>query len=327
MKSFWKGCPVLVTGHEGFLGSNLTRRLLELGASVTGIDIKTPRVHSLFTSADRRRFKSVRGSVVRPRLMRRLIVDGHPRVVFHLAAEALVGRCLCDPRRAFTTNIEGTWTVLEAARASKTLQALVVASSDKAYGTSQRLPYKEDLPLQGEHPYDVSKSCADLIACAYAKSFGLPVCVTRCGNIYGPGEFNFSRIVPDAIRCCAAGRTLRLRSDGRSARDFVFVDDIVGGYLVLAERLARHGLKEVSYNFGNDAPATVMNVLDDIEAVSGKVIQRKVLNTATHEIHRQYLCSIRVRKETKWRPKFDRRAGLRKTWEWYMNYFRDRGRP
>jgi len=224
---FWDNKKVLITGFEGFLGSHLTRRLLDTKAKVIGLDIRTFRKDTILSSSDYSKMKVYNGDVANYALMRRILAKHSIDVIFHLAAEALVENGLKNPRGAFKSNIMGTWEVLEAARAQKHMHAVVVASSDKAYGSHQKLPYKENAPLLASHPYDVSKSCADLIARTYAVTYGLPVAITRCGNIYGPGDFNFSRIIPDALRCLFSGKTLKLRSDGKYVRDYVYVDDIV----------------------------------------------------------------------------------------------------
>ena len=213
-KHFWRGRSVLITGFEGFLGSNLTKAIVYGGAKVAGLDIKVGRKETILTAADYRRMTVIKGSVTNYSLLENILTRKKINVVFHLAAEAIVGRCHSNPRRAFSVNIKGTWNILEACRNSKAVRSIVIASSDKAYGSHKKLPYTEKTPLIGNHPYDVSKSCADLIAYAYFHSYGLPVAVTRCGNIYGQGDFNFSRIIPDAIRCIGKNRTLLIRSDG-----------------------------------------------------------------------------------------------------------------
>lgn len=206
IKKFWKGKRILITGHEGFLGSNLTVALAGAGAIVTGLDIKTKRKDTLFTREDYRKFKTIKGSVTNFRLIKNILTKNRIEYVFHLAAEAIVGKCNKNPMLGYSTNIEGTWKLLEACKEYGKVKAIVAASSDKAYGSHKVLPYKEDAPLVGDHPYDVSKSCADLICYTYYHTCGLPVAVTRCGNIYGPGDFNYSRIAPDAIRCAVSGK-------------------------------------------------------------------------------------------------------------------------
>jgi CDP-glucose 4,6-dehydratase len=225
-RNFWKDKKVLVTGFEGFLGSNLSQALIFLGARVFGLDIKVGRKETLLTGSDYKKIKVIKGSVANYKLVEQVINKYKINVVFHLAAEAIVAKCHRNPLRAFSANITGTWNILEACRNSKDIQSVIIASSDKAYGAHKNLPYRENVALQGNHPYDVSKSCADLIANTYAHTYNLPVGVTRCGNIYGPGDFNFSRLIPDALRCLSKGKTLQVRSDGKFVRDYVYVEDI-----------------------------------------------------------------------------------------------------
>ena len=257
-KHFWKNKIVLITGFEGFLGSNLTQALIHCGTKVVGLDIKTGRKETILTAADYRRMTVIKGSVTNYRLLEDILTRKKIDVVFHLAAEAIVGRCRSNPLRTFSANIKGTWNLLEACRSAKTVKSIVVASSDKAYGSHKKLPYTEDAPLIGNHPYDVSKSCADLIAYTYFHTYSLPAAVTRCGNIYGPGDFNFSRIIPDALQCIKNNKTLLIRSDGRFVRDYVYVDDIVEGYILLAEKLESRQLAGQAFNFSIENPITVV---------------------------------------------------------------------
>jgi CDP-glucose 4,6-dehydratase len=226
-KHFWENKTVLITGFEGFLGSNLTKALLRCGVKVVGLDIKTGRKGTILTAEDYRKITVIKGSVINYRLLEDVLTRKKINVVFHLAAEAIVGRCHSNPLRTFSANIKGTWNLLEACRNSKMIKSIIVASSDKAYGSHKKLPYTEEAPLIGNHPYDVSKSCADLIAYTYFHTYGLPAAVTRCGNIYGPGDFNFSRIIPDALQCIKNNKTLLIRSDGKFVRDYVYVDEIL----------------------------------------------------------------------------------------------------
>lgn len=315
--NFWKSKKVLVTGFEGFLGSNLTKELLSRGAHVVGLDIKTYRKKTLLKKADYDNMAVVKGSVCNYGLVKKLIDKYKVEAVFHLAAEAIVGDCVNDPARAFRTNIQGTWSVLEACRHSPSVQSIVVASSDKAYGGHNDLPYREDTPLQGQHPYDASKSCADLIARTYYHTYGVPVAVTRCGNIFGPGDFNLSRIVPDAIRCALGGKTLLIRSDGRFTRDYIYIDDIVCGYVTLAEKLKKLGLAGEAFNFSNEDPISVKELVGKIFKTAGKKPDYRVLNTAKYEIKHQYLSSRKARKVLGWKSAVNLETGLLRTIEWY----------
>jgi CDP-glucose 4,6-dehydratase len=318
-RRFWKGRSVLITGFEGFLGSNLTQALLHCGAKVVGLDIKTGRKGTILTAEDYRKMTVIKGSVTNYRLLKNVLTRKKIDVVFHLAAEAIVGRCYDNPQRTFSANIEGTWKVLEACRNSKTVKSIIIASSDKAYGSHKKLPYTEESPLIGNHPYDVSKSCADLIAYTYFHTYGLPVCITRCGNIYGPGDFNFSRIIPDVIRCSLTEKRFLIRSNGKFTRDYVYVDDIVEGYILLAEKLEARQLAGQAFNFSIENPITVLELLKQIDKASiqyGK-LEYKILNTAKYEIKKQYLSSAKARKILGWKPKHTLNQGLQKTINWY----------
>ena len=319
-KNFWKNKPVLITGFEGFLGSNLTKAIISSGAKTFGLDIRVGRRDTILTAADYKKITVIKGSVANYTLLKNVIIKNKINVVFHLAAEAIVGKCHINPLVTFSTNIEGTWNMLEACRNSKTIQSIIIASSDKAYGTHKKLPYKEDAPLIGNHPYDVSKSCADLIAYTYFHTYGLPVAVTRCGNIYGPGDFNFSRIVPDAIRCAFTGKTLLIRSDGKFTRDYVYVDDIVNGYIVLAEKLQKLELSGESFNFSDENPITVVELVNKIFKISDKKPNYKILDNAKYEIKHQCLAADKARRILGWKPKYDLREGFCKTIEWYKGY-------
>jgi CDP-glucose 4,6-dehydratase len=315
-KNFWKNKKILITGFEGFLGSNLTQELLKTEAKVIGLDIKTFRKATILCSQDYKKMVVYKGSVTNYKLMRSILRKHSINIIFHLAAEAIVSRSQENPRKAFESNITGTWEVLEAARSQGNMEAIVVTSSDKAYGSHKKLPYREDAPLIANHPYDVSKSCADLIAHTYAHTYGLPVVITRCGNIFGPGDFNFSRIVPDAIRCALTGKTLLIRSDGKFTRDYVYVEDIVNGYIVLAEKLQKLKLSGEAFNFSDEKPLTVLELVKVIFKSLNKKPNYKILNKAKYEIKHQYLSSLKARKILGWRPKVTLGEGLKETIRW-----------
>jgi len=320
---FWKNKKVLITGFEGFLGSNLTKALFSSGARIFGLDIKVRRKETILTEPDYKKISVIKGSVANYKLVQGIINKNKINVVFHLAAEAIVCRCNDNPLNAFSSNIEGTWNILEACRNSRNIQSIIIASSDKAYGSHKKLPYYEDAPLQGNHPYDVSKSCADLIAYTYAHTYNLPVAVTRCGNIYGPGDFNFSRLIPDAMRCMSKGTTLQVRSDGKFIRDYVYIDDIVGGYLRIAELLKKKGLSGESFNLSNECPLTVIELLQKITKLNlcGSKLSYKVLDVVKYEIKKQYLSSAKARRVLGWKPAYSLCSGLKKTAEWYFSHF------
>ncbi|MDD5491227.1 MAG: GDP-mannose 4,6-dehydratase [bacterium] len=322
--NFWKGKKVLVTGHEGFLGSNLTRQLVTKGARVVGLDILINRKDTIFTKDEYKQFITLKGSVTDFPLVKKIIAKYKIETVFHIAAEAIVGRSLEDPLNTFKANIEGTWNILEAVRQLGTVEAIVVASSDKAYGSHKILPYKEDAPLIGNHPYDVSKSCADLIAYTYYHTYNVPVAVTRCGNIYGPGDFNYSRIIPDAMRCLHYGRTLLIRSDGKFTRDYVYVEDIVNGYILLAEKLKELGLAGEAFNISDENPISVLKLLGQLSKISGKKLSYKILDQARYEIKDQYLASGKARKILGWEPEYTLEQGLAQTVAWYTQYYKNK---
>jgi CDP-glucose 4,6-dehydratase len=318
----WNNKNVLITGFEGFLGSHLTKQLLALGANVVGLDIKVRRRETIFTGKDYKMIKVIKGSVSDSDLVGRLLKKYAIGIVFHLAAEAIVGRSMQEPVKTFTTNILGTWTVLENCRKSPFVKAVVIASSDKAYGSHKALPYTEDTPLCGRHPYDVSKSCADLISSTYSNTYGLPVAVTRCGNIYGPGDFNFSRIVPDTIRCMLSGRELLIRSDGTFTRDYIYVKDIVNGYILLAANLAKKRFSAEAFNFSNEKPVTVRYLVDKIYKLAGKKPLYRILNKAVCEIRHQYLAAGKAARLLRWKPAYTLEQGLEETINWYRNYLK-----
>lgn len=315
-KKYWKNKKVLITGHEGFLGSNLAKTLLGYGVDIIGVDKVKNRPDSILTGF-RNQMTCVKGDISDLGLVKGLIDKYKPQVVFHIAAEAIVGEANKNPVKAFRSNIEGTWNILEASRDKGFIEAVVVASSDKAYGSHKTLPYKEDAALKGDHPYDVSKSCADLLCYAYWNTYKVPVCVTRCGNIYGQGDFHFSRLVPDAIRCALKNRRLLIRSDGRFTRDYVYVEDIVNGYIMLAEKLKRLRLEGHAFNFSDENPITVIELVKKIYSLVNKKPDHRILNQAKYEIKHQYLCSAKARRILGWRPEYTLEEGLEKTINWY----------
>jgi len=320
---FWNDKSVFITGYEGFLGSNLTKTLLDYGAKIWGLDIITHRKTTLLSDRELNKIKIIRGNVINFSLISEIIEKNNIEFIFHLAAETLVGKCNKNPLKAFSTNIKGTWNILEASRNSNSVKAIVVASSDKAYGTPKELPYKEKSPLSGCHPYDVSKSCTDLLAHAYFCTYHLPVCITRCGNIYGPGDFNFSRIVPDTIRSALRGETLIIRSDGKFTRDYNYVDDIVEGYLLLAQKMESLRLYGEAFNFSNESPMSVLKLVKIISKILGQnKANYRITNIVKNEIKHQYLSSEKAYKILKWSPQYTLEAGLKKTIEWYNYYMR-----
>ncbi|MFA7676567.1 MAG: GDP-mannose 4,6-dehydratase [Candidatus Omnitrophota bacterium] len=317
-KKFWKGKKVFITGYEGFLGSNLTKTLLESEVNVCGLDIVTGRKKTILSCKDSSRIKIYKGSVENLSLINEIIKKHKIEIIFHLAAEALVEDCLKNPVGGFSTNIKGTWNILESVRLNSCVKSIVIASSDKAYGSCKSLPYKEDTRLSGIHPYDVSKSCADLIAHTYYHSYRVPVAVTRCGNIFGPGDFNLSRIIPDTVNSIIKSRTLMIRSDGKFTRDYIYVDDVVKGYILLAEKMRRLKLYGEAFNFSDENPISVVDLVKIIYKICGKKTNYKILKKAKYEIKHQYLSSRKARKILGWKPGHRLEEGLRKTFDWHV---------
>lgn len=320
--SYWKERRVFVTGCTGILGSWLTLALLEAGADVVGLIRDRVPLSNLRLSGAEQRITAVDGEIADGELLERVLNEYEIEVVFHLAAQPLVRLANRAPLGTFDTNIRGAWLLMEACRRSRTVQRIVVASSDKAYGDQAALPYGEDAPLQGRHPYDVSKSCADMIAQAYYTTYKLPVGITRCGNIYGGGDFNWDRIVPGTARSVLRGEAPVIRSDGTLLRDYLYVADIVEGYLRLAECLEDPALHGQAFNFGLDDPKTVLEIARAIIAISDcPHLEPIVLNQAHHEIARQYLASEKAQRLLGWRAQSSLEAGLRQTLAWYREFF------
>ncbi len=319
--SFWPGRNVLVTGCTGFLGWSLTEDLVRRKANVVGLirDL-VPQV-PFFESGLHRTITTVHGSVEDSAVLERALNEYGIDTVFHLAAQAIVGIANRNPVATFETNIKGSWTLLEACRRSPWVTRVVVASSDKAYGAHDELPYTEEFALRGSHPYDVSKSCADLISLAYHHTYGTPVCVTRCGNLFGPGDLNFSRIVPGTIRSVLGNERPIIRSDGSPIRDYIYVNDIAEAYLLLAERMDDKRLHGRAFNFGTGEPLSVMELTRMIlEAAGREDLQPVVLDEANGEIHHQYLSCDAARALLGWRPGAPVAERLGETIAWYRAY-------
>jgi CDP-glucose 4,6-dehydratase len=318
---YWKERRVFVTGCTGILGSWLTLALLEAGAEVVGLIRDHVPLSNLKLSGADQRIICVDGNIADGALLERVLNEYEIEVVFHLAAQPLVRLANRAPLGTFDTNIRGTWLLLEACRRSHTVKRVVVASSDKAYGDQDVLPYSESAPLQGRHPYDVSKSCADLITQAYATTYNLPVAITRCGNIYGGGDLNWDRIVPGTMRSVLRGEAPVIRSDGTPVRDYLYVDDIVAGYLRLAECLEDPALYGQAFNFGMDDPQSALEMARAIIALSDSPsLKPIVLNQASHEIARQYLSSEKAHRVLGWHAQYSVEDGLRRTLAWYRNF-------
>ncbi len=321
---FWSNRPVLVTGCTGLLGSWLTIALADAGAAVVGlVRDEVPHSH-LRRSGYWERIAIVRGDVTDYALVERTLNEYEIETVFHLAAQTIVPIANRAPLSTFETNIKGTWTVLEAARRAPTVARIVVASSDKAYGVHETLPYTEDTPMQGCYPYDVSKSCADLIARAYAVTYGVPLAVTRCANLYGGGDLNWSRIVPGTIRSALRGEPPIIRSDGTLVRDYLYVRDAASAYLLLAEQLERAELRGQAFNFGTDNPRSVLEIVETVLAVAGRSdLEPVVLGEASNEIKAQYLSSEKAKRLLGWSPAYALEKGLQETIAWYRAFLEE----
>jgi CDP-glucose 4,6-dehydratase len=320
---FWKQRPTLVTGATGLVGGWLVKRLAAAGADIVCLVRDWVPQSELVRSRDIERVKVVRGDIRDQAVVERTLGEFEIDTVFHLAAQTIVGIANRNPVSTFESNIQGTWAVLEAARRSPAVRQIVTASSDKAYGDQPTLPYDEGAPLEGKHPYDVSKSCADLIAQAYAKTYGLPVGITRCGNFYGGGDLNWSRIVPGTIRSLLAGQRPVIRSDGSLIRDYFYVEDGAAAYMLLAEKLAADPtLRGHAFNFSNELQVTVLRLVESLSKAVGSALEPDVRNEAQNEIQHQYLSAAKARRMLNWTPLFTLEQGLVQTVKWYREFLK-----
>jgi CDP-glucose 4,6-dehydratase len=321
-RAFWVDRPVLVTGATGLVGGWLAARLVDLGADLVCLVRDSVPGSEFERSGLGARVKVVRGDVRRQALVERVLGEHEIDTVIHLAAQTIVGIANRNPVSTFDTNIRGTWALLEACRRSPAVRQIVVASSDKAYGDCLTLPYDEETPLRGAHPYDVSKSCADLIAFTYANTYQTPVVITRCGNFYGGGDLNWNRIVPGTIRSIVRGQRPIIRSDGTFVRDYFYVEDGAAAYILLAERLAAcPDLRGQAFNFSNEIQVTVSELTRRILDQMGSALEPEIRNEASHEIRHQYLSAEKARRMLEWQPLFSLDEGLRRTIAWYTTYF------
>jgi CDP-glucose 4,6-dehydratase len=316
-KDFWRHRKVAVTGGTGFLGSHVVSQLSALHADVLVVvrdDIPLGPVHEGWWSAVTR----VRGDICDQQVMERVLGESEVQTVFHLAAQTQVGVANANPISSFESNVRGTWTVLEAIRRSPSVQQVVVASSDKAYGTQPELPYTETMPLSAVHPYDVSKAAGDMIATSYARTYGVKVAITRCGNLYGPGDTNWERLFPGVIRQLLEGQRPVIRSDGTLTRDYLYVEDAASCYLLLAETLAGHpGLAGEAFNFASGRPLSVLEVVALVQAAVGTKLEPDIRATASGEIFHQYLSAEKARAVLGWQPAHTFEEGLERTVAWY----------
>lgn len=320
----WNGRRVLITGASGTVGSWLTRRLVGAGADVTALLIDLDPGSELARSGVARDVRIVYGRLEDYDALERALSLYEVQDVFHLGAQTLVEVARRSPLVTFESNVRGTYNLLEACRRVGVAETVVVASSDKAYGDSDELPYREEMPLQGRHPYDVSKSCADLIAHAYFETYGMPVTIARCGNVYGGGDLNWSRIVPGTLRALLHRQRPELRSDGRGTRDYIFVEDVVDAYLLLAEglRASRDTVAGEAFNFSYGRPLTPLQMVELLANVAGgDGLEPVILDTARAEIEHQHLDSGKARDVLSWSPRYAVDQGIELTTNWYREYF------
>jgi len=318
VKNFWLDRPTFVTGGTGLVGGWLVRRLLEAGADVACLVRDWVPQSELVSSCLIERVKVVRGDVQDQQTLERILGEFEIDTVIHLAAQTIVTVANRNPVSTFETNVRGTWALLEAARRSPAVKQIIVASSDKAYGEHNGNPYDENTPLRGAHPYDVSKSCADLIAQAYAHTYHLPVVVTRCGNFYGGGDLNWSRIVPGTVRSVLRGERPVIRSDGKCVRDYFYVEDGAAAYMLTAEKLAENPkLHGQAFNFSNELQTTVLEIVERILSLMESDLEPDIKNIATNEIRFQCLNASKAHRLLNWRPLFSLDDGLHSTIEWY----------
>jgi len=322
--SYWKNKNVYVTGCTGLLGSWLVKDLIGNGANVTGLIRDWVPRSNLILQDSINQINTVRGDINDYFLMERILNEYEIDTVFHLAAQTIVSIANRNPISTFETNIKGTWNILEACRRNPTVKRIIIASSDKAYGEHEILPYTEDAPLKGSHPYDVSKSCADLLAHTYYNTYGIPVCITRCGNFYGGGDLNFNRIVPGTIRSILNNECPIIRSNGMFIRDYIYIRDAVKAYLFLAEKMDSLNIHGEAFNFSNEIQLTVLELTNKILDMMGIIdLKPVILNEVKGEISHQYLSAAKAKSVLEWNPKYTVEDGLKETIDWYREFFKN----
>ncbi len=325
---FWVDRRVFVTGATGLLGSWLTHKLVALSADVVVLIRDWVPESELFHNNALTDATVIRGEMADQELLERILNEYEIETVFHTAAQTIVGTANRSPISTFESNVRGTWCILEATRRSELVKQIVVASSDKAYGSHNELPYREDAPLQGMHPYDVSKSCADLISQSYAHTFDLPVCITRCGNLFGGGDLNWNRLIPGTIRSVIRGESPIIRSDGTFVRDYFYVEDAALAYMMLVEKMdVNPDICGQAFNFSNEIQMNVLDVTLKILNLMGRDdLKPNILNQANNEIQHQYLSAEKARTTLGWKPEFTLDDGLMRTIGWYRSFFADRSK-
>ena len=320
-ETFWENKNILITGCTGLLGPWLAESLVSKKANVIGLVRDSVPKSRFYQSKIGNTVVTVRGEIENYFLLERIINEYEIDTVFHLAAQTIVTIANRNPISTFKSNIEGTWNILEACRKSSLVSRIVVASSDKAYGDQPILPYDEKTPLVGRHPYDVSKSCADLICRAYFETYNLPVCVTRCGNFYGGGDLNYNRIIPGTIQSIFHHKRPAIRSDGSPLRDYFYIRDGVDAYILVAEQMENKGIQGEAFNFSTEHPYSVLDIVQKIIDLMGSDLKPELLNHAANEIHDQYLSAGKAKKLLNWESKYTLESGLKETIDWYTHFF------
>jgi CDP-glucose 4,6-dehydratase len=320
--SFWQGRRVFITGATGLIGSWLVKNLISTGAEVVALIRDADLQSELYRSRAIERVRVVQGSIENFKTLERAVNDFEIQTVFHLAAQTIVGTAHRSPYATFEANVRGTYNLLEVCRLNRHLvEQIIVASSDKAYGEQPTLPYTEEMRLSGRHPYEVSKSCADLIAQSYRHTYQLPLAIARCGNVYGGGDLNWSRIVPATVRSCLRGERPIIRSDGKFIREYIYVKDVASAYTLLAERFDNEHVPGEAFNFSTETPLSVMELVRVLQRVMDcEHLEPDVHDRARGEIRAQDLSAAKARDRLGWQPEYDLESGLLETIEWYRAF-------
>lgn len=317
---FWRNRHVFVTGATGFLGSWLTKSLVDHGARVTILHRDVVPRSNLVRSGYMDKVNIVRGSLEDYPTIERTLGEYEIETIFHVGAQTIVEIANRNPVSTFETNVRGTWNILEAARRTPTVKRVLMASSDKAYGIHDVLPYSEEAPLKGRFPYDVSKTAADMIAQSYHATYKLPVAITRCGNFFGGGDLNFNRLIPGTIRSVLEDKAPIIRSNGKFQRDYIYIEDAVHAYLTLAERMDDSAIHGHAFNFSTERPLAVLEAVKHILSAMNSSLEPIIMNTATGEIPDQYLSAEKARNVLGWQPKYGFEDGIQKTVAWYRDF-------
>jgi CDP-glucose 4,6-dehydratase len=320
MDTYWKDKNIFVTGATGLLGSWLVKELVDNQSNVVCLIRDFVPKSNFYINGYNKKTINVEGSLEDFFLIERILNEYEIDTIFHLGAQTIVGTANSSPVSTFDSNIKGTWNILEASRKSRLIKRIIVASSDKAYGEQEKLPYDENMALIGRHPYDVSKSCADLIAQSYCYTYNLPIGITRCGNFYGGGDLNFNRIVPGTIKSVLNNENPIIRSDGKYIRDYIFIKDAVKAYMTLAESLDNK--IRGAFNFSNESQVSVLEIVDMIlNLMNRKDLTPIILNEANNEIKHQYLSAKKAKTEIGWKYDYELDDGLKETILWYKEFF------